>query len=101
MRRSSSRGSTSSCDAPDAVDVELDRRDAAVQRRPVVLDAGRDPDGLALDVHRDLEQVLGRIDAPVQRASAPQAAIVSADDPAMPAPAGDSPRVVSVAFSSR
>ena len=43
----------------------------------------------------------GRIDAPVQRASAPQAAMVSADDPAMPAPAGDSPRVVSVAFSSR
>ena len=59
MRRSSSRGSTSSCDAADAVDAQLDGRDAAVQRRPVVLDAGRHLDGLALDVHRDLEQVLG------------------------------------------
>jgi hypothetical protein len=37
----------------------------------------------------------------VQRASALQTAIVSADDPAIPAPAGDSPRVVSVACSSR
>ena len=69
---------------------------------PVVLDAGRHPDRLALDVHRDLEEVLGIASTrPVQRASAPHAAMVSADDPAMPAPAGDSPRVVSVAFSSR
>ena len=31
---------------------------------------------------------------------APQTAILSAEEPAIPAPAGDSPRVVSVAFSS-
>jgi hypothetical protein len=38
------------------------------------------------------------LEARVHRASAPQTATVSADDPAIPAPAGDSPRVVSVAF---
>ena len=70
--RSSSRGSTSSADAADAVDAELDRRDAAVQRRPVVLHAGRHADRLALDVHRDLQQIArASCDAPVQRASAP------------------------------
>ena len=102
MRRSSSRGSTSRRDAADAVDAELDRGDAAVERRPVVLHAGRHANRLALDVHRHLQQLLR--DPPtrsVQRASAPHDAMVSADDPAMPAPAGDSPRVVSVAFSSR
>ncbi len=74
---------------------------AAVQRRTVVLHAGRHADGLTLDVHGHAQQILRVADAPVHRASAPQAAMVSADDPAMPAPAGDSPRVVSVAFSSR
>ena len=89
-------------DALDAVHAELDRRDAAVERRAVVLHAGRHANRLALDVHRDLQQVV-RV-ATTRRstaASAPQTAIVSADEPAMPAPAGDSPRVVSVAFSSR
>ena len=95
-------GSTSSATRRDAVDAELDRRDAAVQRRPIVLHAGRHADRLALDVHRDLQEMLGvvgrcRSSAPARRTTA----IVSADEPAMPAPAGDSPRVVSVAFSSR
>ena len=44
-------------DAADAVDAELDRGDAAVQRRPIVLHAGRHADRLALDVHRHLQQV--------------------------------------------
>ena len=38
---------------------------------------------------------------PAHSASAPQTATFSADDPAMPAPAGDSPRVRSVRFSAR
>ena len=60
MRRSSSRGIDVERDARDAVDAELDRRDAAVERRPVVLHAGRHADRLALDVHRDLQQIARR-----------------------------------------
>ena len=48
---------------------ELDRRDAAVQRRPVVLHAGRHADRLALDVHRDLQQMPRR--RRTRRSSAP------------------------------
>ena len=44
-------------DAAHAVDAELHRRDAAVERRPVVLDAGRHVDRLRLDVHRNLHDV--------------------------------------------
>ena len=43
---------------------------------------------------------IAAIELRVQRARAPQTATVNADEPAMPAPAGDSPRVVSVALSS-
>src|SRR5262245_6776516 len=46
-------------DAPDPFHAELDRRDAAVQRRPIVLDAGRYADRLALHVHRDLQERIG------------------------------------------
>ena len=59
MRRSSSRGIDVEPDAADAVDAQLDRRDAAVERRPIVLHAGRHLDRLALDVHRHLQQILG------------------------------------------
>ena len=52
--------------AADAVDFELERGDAAVQRRPVVLQAGRHADRLRLDVHRDLQQRLRLV---VRRAS--------------------------------
>ncbi len=45
-------------DASNAGDAELDGRDAAVERRAVVLHAGRDANGLALDVHRHLQQML-------------------------------------------
>ena len=47
--------------APDAVDVELERGDAAVERRPVVLQAGRHVDRLRLDVHGDLQQRFGLV----------------------------------------
>ena len=100
MRRSSSRRPHRG-DASAPVHPQLDGRHAAVQGRTVVLNARRYADRLALDVHGDLQQLSGSAEAPVQWASAPHAAIVSADEPAMPAPAGDSPRVVSVAFSSR
>ena len=46
-------------DAADAVDAQLDGGDPAVQRRPIVLHAGRHADRLALDVHRHLQQILG------------------------------------------
>ena len=44
-------------DPPHAVDAELDRGDAAVERRAIVLHAGRHLDRLTLDVHGDLEEV--------------------------------------------
>src|SRR5439155_14223711 len=44
-------------DAPYTVGAKLDGRDAAVQRRPIILHAGRHPDRLTLHVHRDLEQM--------------------------------------------
>ncbi len=72
---------------------ELERGDAAVQRRPVVLQAGRHVDRLRLDVHGDLEQRLGLVvRAAAIRRSAAQTATFSADEPAIPAPAGDSRR---------
>src|SRR5689334_20679369 len=43
-------------DAADAVDVQFERGNAAVQRRPVILQPGRDADRLRLDVHRHLQQ---------------------------------------------
>ncbi len=45
--------------ARDTGDAQLDGRDAAVQRRPIILDAGRHPNRLALDVHRHLQQMFG------------------------------------------
>ena len=57
MRRSSSRGSTSSATRAMPSTPSSIGRDAAVERRPVVLHAGRHADRLALDVHRDLQQV--------------------------------------------
>src|SRR5439155_12712687 len=39
----------------DPGDAELDGRDAAVERRTIVLHAGWDPDRLAFDVHRHLQ----------------------------------------------
>ena len=78
----------------EPVRAELERGDAAVHRRPVVLQARRHPDRLRLDVHRRRRAApRGRRCDPVQRASAPHTATFSADEPAMPAPAGDSPRV--------
>jgi len=59
-------------DAPHAVDAELNRGNAAVQRRPIVLYAGRHLDRLTFDVHGDLKQVfrLGRAAGPaLQRAA--------------------------------
>src|SRR5262245_11841808 len=59
-------------DAPDPLHAELDRRDAAVQRRPIVLNAGRHADRLALHVHRDLQQrvgIAGLTGKPGQRAT--------------------------------
>ena len=47
--------------ALDAVDLELQRRDAAVERRAVVLQAGGHVDRLRLDVHGDLQQRLGLV----------------------------------------
>ena len=38
---------------------EFERRDAAIHRRPVVLQAGRHLDGLRFDVHRRCQQRLG------------------------------------------
>ena len=46
-------------DPANAVHAQLDRGDAAVQRGPIVLDAGRHADRLAFDVHRDLQQIVG------------------------------------------
>src|SRR4029079_19356448 len=46
-------------DALDPFHPELDRRDAAVQRRPIVLDACWHADRLALHVHRDLKKCIG------------------------------------------
>ena len=46
-------------DPPDAVGPELDRGDAAVQRRTIVLHARGHANRPALDVHGDLEQVIG------------------------------------------
>src|SRR5439155_20561551 len=46
-------------DALDTVDAKLDRRNASVQRRTVVLYAGWYADRLTLDVHRDLQEVIG------------------------------------------
>ena len=51
-------------DAADAVDAELDRRDAAVERRTIVLHAGRHANRLALDVHRHLQQMFGILRRP-------------------------------------
>ncbi len=45
-------------DALDAVRPQLDGRDAAVVRRPVVLQAGRHVDDLRLDVHGDRQELL-------------------------------------------
>ena len=45
-------------DAADAVDVELERGDAAIERRAVVLQSGGHPNRLRLDIHRDLQQRL-------------------------------------------
>ena len=59
-------------DPTDAVDAQLDRRDAAVERRAVILNAGRNANGLALDVHRHLEQMVGvggTLSPPGQRAA--------------------------------
>ena len=47
------------CDARYAGDAEFDGGDASVQGWPVVLHAGRHANGLALDVHGHLQQVLG------------------------------------------
>src|SRR5581483_5183394 len=46
-------------DAADAVSAQFDGGDPAVERGAVVLDAGRDADRLAFDVHRDLQDVGG------------------------------------------
>src|SRR5262249_47700613 len=46
--------------AADAVDAELDGRDAAVVRRAIVLRAGRHLDRLRVAVHRNLEDPVGR-----------------------------------------
>ena len=83
--------------AADAVDVEFERGDAAVERRPVVLQSGGHVDRLRLDVHRHLQQRF-RLDSACafHSASAAQTATFSAEDPAMPAPAGDCDDVVSV-----
>src|SRR5687767_14779353 len=45
--------------AVDAVHVQFQRGDAAVERRPVVLQPGGHPQRLRLHVHRDLQQRLG------------------------------------------
>ncbi len=88
-------------DPLNAADAELDRRDATVKRRTIVLNAGRHPNRLALDVHRDAAaDPRDPSERWVHCDSAPHAAIVNAEDPAMPAPAGDSPRVMSAASSS-
>ena len=41
------------------VSLKLNRGDAAVKGRTIVLDTGGDVDRLAFDVHRDTEQILG------------------------------------------
>src|SRR5258708_18837071 len=61
-------------DAPDAADPDLHRRDAAVDRRAIVLRPGRYADRLRLHVLRDLEDLVGRPAPPgprVQRAPDP------------------------------
>src|SRR5712691_7466198 len=47
--------------APHAVDIHLDRGDAAVHRGAVVLQPRGNVDGLRLDVHRNLQQRLGLV----------------------------------------
>ena len=72
MRSSSARGSTSRPTRAMPVDSKLDRGDAAVERGAIVLDAGRDANGLALDVHGRLQQALiveGRARPARQRAA--------------------------------
>ena len=44
-------------DAPHAIGAKLDRRDAAVKRRPIILHAGGHSDRLTLHVHRHLQQM--------------------------------------------
>jgi hypothetical protein len=48
-------------DAMDAVTLQLEGSQPAVQRWTVVLQAGGHPDGLRLDVHRHLQQRLGLV----------------------------------------
>src|SRR5262245_4784620 len=44
--------------AVDAIDIEFERSDPSVERRPVVLQPGRNGNRLRFDVHRDLQQCL-------------------------------------------
>ena len=75
-------------------DAQLDRGDPAVVGRPIVLHAGRHVDHLRLDVHRDLQELRRPSRSrSLQAASAPQTAMFRAEDPAMPAPTGESERV--------
>ena len=59
MRRSRLERIHRELDAAHAVHAELDGGDPAVQRRPIVLKTRWDLDGLALNVHRDLQQIVG------------------------------------------
>ena len=82
MRRSSSAQVDVERHAVDAVHLELERGDAAVERGPVVLQAGRHADRLGLDVHRHLQQRLrARSASRFHSASAAQTATFSADEP--------------------
>ena len=70
--------------------VEMNGVDAAVHGGIVVLAAGGNADQLRFDVLRDHADLL-HVEVTVEkRASAAPVAIISADEPEMPAPAGDS-----------
>jgi hypothetical protein len=51
--------------AMDTVHRQLQRRNPTVESRPVVLQPGGNLQGLRLDVHRDLQQLFGRVVLPL------------------------------------
>ncbi len=79
--------------AMDAIDIEFDGTDAAVQRGIIILTSGGNTDELRFDVLRNLAELFRESLRAPKRASAEAVAIIKAEEPEIPAPAGDSESV--------
>ena len=84
FRRDADRGMV------NAIGIKMNGAHAAIQSGIVILASGGNLDELGFNVLRDHANLLAISFLPVKRASAAVVAIISADEPEMPAPAGDS-----------